>query len=350
MSAAGRRPCDTFECPGGAHSKTAASEQSANATDSHATPGTSALCPLDATLTIEDLHREVAAYRVDVERTAAESAALQAGYNALPDKASAKALALKAKLDASISSHLNKVKLLGDLEAQVAAQVKCIEESLAHVPLDTRSQFIVEVHLLTLHDFPGVCLTLAQARHLCQKDLRYCHPIDTFVKGFRAFLVFRYDVTVSVSLCRRNLRGILRPQKRRNKQRFDDAPGTESSDICFLCLADYHDELILLCDGEGCNNAAHMFCLTPPLLSVRRLYLRPLEMHMSTHMQVPSGNWLCPVCSQLDEVGRAHLPSSHPLCIRHAGFLRFPAQFAKCHTSLREQPVMKPWITARRRY
>jgi hypothetical protein len=62
---------------------------------------------------------------------------------------------------------------------------------------------------------------------------------------------------------------VLRPQKRRYKNRPEAPNEAESSDICFLCLTDYHDELILLCDGEGCSNAAHMFCLTPPLLSVR---------------------------------------------------------------------------------
>ena len=66
----------------------------------------------------------------------------------------------------------------------------------------------------------------------------------------------------------RNLRGILRPQKRRHKHR-EELPPADESDICFLCLADYHDELILLCDGDGCSRAAHMFCLTPPLLTVR---------------------------------------------------------------------------------
>lgn len=103
---------------------------------------------------------------------------------------------------------------------------------------------------------------------------------------------------------------MLRPQKRRNKQRLDASLGEESSDLCCLCLADYHDELILLCDGEGCRNAAHMFCLTPPLLSVRSVCLRGLWSQMSTSLQVPSGNWLCPVCSQLDEVSCAPAPSS----------------------------------------
>ena len=71
----------------------------------------------------------------------------------------------------------------------------------------------------------------------------------------------------------RNLRGILRPQKRRHKHREELPPADESADICFLCLADYHDELILLCDGDGCSRAAHMFCLTPPLLTVRGMRL-----------------------------------------------------------------------------
>ncbi len=104
------------------------------------------------------------------------------------------------------------------------------------------------------------------------------------------------------SLCR-ELRGVLRPQKRRNKHRVGMQPEQESSDICFLCLTDHHDELILLCDGQGCTNAAHMFCLTPPLLSVGLIALSFLLVRETlTCVQVPSGNWLCPVCSQLDEV------------------------------------------------
>jgi hypothetical protein len=83
-----------------------------------------------------------------------------------------------------------------------------------------------------------------------------------------ACIVLRYFTTAVALYLRRELRGVLRPQKRRNKHREHVVP-EESSDICFLCLTDHHDELILLCDGEGCNNAAHMFCLTPPLLSVR---------------------------------------------------------------------------------
>jgi predicted DNA-binding transcriptional regulator AlpA len=138
--------------PGGAHVKTSASaptsEPNAHAAEVQAAPVPAVVCPLDVTLTIEDLRRQVAACQVDVQRGAAESAALHAAYKALSDKASSKALALKTKLDASASFHSNKVKVLAELEAQLAAQDKCIEESLANVPLDTRSQFIVEVRCL----------------------------------------------------------------------------------------------------------------------------------------------------------------------------------------------------------
>ena len=114
-------------------------------------------------------------------------------------------------------------------------------------------------------------------------------------------MLLYFTILVALYWCR-GLRGVLRPQKRRNKHRADVAP-EESSDICFLCLTDHHDELILLCDGDGCNNAAHMFCLTPPLLSVRSTASRPSVCGYAVmRRQVPSGKWLCPVCAQLEEV------------------------------------------------
>ncbi len=46
--------------------------------------------------------------------------------------------------------------------------------------------------------------------------------------------------------------------------------------FCGSCGRGDDDDLILLCDAEGCNAGYHMFCLQPPLVAV------------------PRGEWLCP--------------------------------------------------------
>ena len=47
---------------------------------------------------------------------------------------------------------------------------------------------------------------------------------------------------------------------------------------CTKCGATDREELMVLCDGEGCNTGWHTFCLTPMLSAI------------------PDGNWLCPTC------------------------------------------------------
>jgi PHD-finger/PWWP domain len=47
---------------------------------------------------------------------------------------------------------------------------------------------------------------------------------------------------------------------------------------CAICGGSDHDDAVLLCDGEGCKNEIHMFCLCPPITAV------------------PNGDWLCPAC------------------------------------------------------
>ena len=250
------------------------SEQNVDVAESPLAPAAVGLCPLDVALTIDDLRREVAAFRVMVEQGDAETAVLQASVRALPAKASANAATLKAKLDASLSSHADNVKTLADLESQIAAHSKCIDESLAHVPVDTRSQFLVEVRC-AYASFLGAGASLSRRRAVCASETFGNYAVAMFNCRPRVLLVLLVSWLRPVSLWRRQLRGVLRPQKRRHKHRLEaPPPETESSDICFLCLADYHDELILLCDGEGCSNAAHMFCLTPPLLSVRSVCSR----------------------------------------------------------------------------
>ena len=48
--------------------------------------------------------------------------------------------------------------------------------------------------------------------------------------------------------------------------------------LCMICGNGGDEDMVLLCDGLGCGNECHMFCLRPPLLAV------------------PSGDWLCPCC------------------------------------------------------
>ena len=63
---------------------------------------------------------------------------------------------------------------------------------------------------------------------------------------------------------------------------------------------------------------------------------------IETRAQVPSGNWLCPVCSQLDEVRpqAVHIPA------KFSPSLRPQCSYAAC----RELFVMRRWTTTRRRY
>ena len=74
----------------------------------------------------------------------------------------------------AIEHHLaQRVQRLAELEQEFAHDEGIFQESLdlAHIPLDTRSQFIVEVRIFAcVLRFVG--FTRSQARSLCQKDLR----------------------------------------------------------------------------------------------------------------------------------------------------------------------------------
>jgi PHD-finger len=48
--------------------------------------------------------------------------------------------------------------------------------------------------------------------------------------------------------------------------------------ICSVCGGSEEEDLVLLCDGEGCTNEIHMYCLKPIVTAV------------------PEGDWYCPVC------------------------------------------------------
>lgn len=67
----------------------------------------------------------------------------------------------------------------------------------------------------------------------------------------------------------------------------------------------------------------------------------PREGEIATRVQVPSGNWLCPVCSQLDEVlpQSVHIPAKFPPSLR-----------LQCsNAASRELFVMRRLTTTRRR-
>lgn len=77
----------------------------------------------------------------------------------------------------------------------------------------------------------------------------------------------------------------------------EDMDEAYTDDICCTkCGATDHEELILLCDGEGCNTGWHTFCLTPMLPAI------------------PDGNWLCPTCEWVspEEVVRVVVPPVDP--------------------------------------
>ena len=64
--------------------------------------------------------------------------------------------------------------------------------------------------------------------------------------------------------------------------------------ICSVCGGSEEEDLVLLCDGEGCKNEIHMYCLKPAMTVV------------------PDGDWYCPVCDpsgttyHLDNLLRSH--------------------------------------------
>ena len=57
-----------------------------------------------------------------------------------------------------------------------------------------------------------------------------------------------------------------------------DDLGLEEDDTCQVCGSGDSQDVLLLCDGEGCSAAMHTFCLTPPLV------------------KVPKGEWYCTDC------------------------------------------------------
>jgi hypothetical protein len=57
--------------------------------------------------------------------------------------------------------------------------------------------------------------------------------------------------------------------------------GRSRETVCTLCKSGKYDadtNTILMCDGQGCENAYHLYCLTPQLSST------------------PEGSWFCPPC------------------------------------------------------
>jgi PHD-finger len=64
--------------------------------------------------------------------------------------------------------------------------------------------------------------------------------------------------------------------------------------ICSVCGGNEEEDLVLLCDGKGCTNEIHMYCLKPLVTAV------------------PEGDWYCPMCDvngttvYLDEMLQSH--------------------------------------------
>jgi hypothetical protein len=58
----------------------------------------------------------------------------------------------------------------------------------------------------------------------------------------------------------------------------DESPAVPT--ICAVCGTGEHEDLVLVCDGPGCKNEIHMYCLRPPVLTV------------------PTEDWFCPCCDQ----------------------------------------------------
>ena len=69
--------------------------------------------------------------------------------------------------------------------------------------------------------------------------------------------------------------------------RNNDPCGTISDWCCHVCgrASSTEPNVILLCDGEGCDDAYHLQCLDPPLA------------------EVPEGNWFCPTCERKEPRG-----------------------------------------------
>jgi hypothetical protein len=67
-------------------------------------------------------------------------------------------------------------------------------------------------------------------------------------------------------------------------QRADEVE-VNNADIlgCQACGCGHHEDLLMLCDREGCDKAYHTFCLLPAL------------------DEVPEGRWVCPGCVQAEE-------------------------------------------------
>jgi len=62
---------------------------------------------------------------------------------------------------------------------------------------------------------------------------------------------------------------------------FWETYGRSREIVCTLCKSGKYDEAtntILLCDGPGCENAYHLYCLSPRLT------------------KTPEGSWCCPAC------------------------------------------------------
>lgn len=71
---------------------------------------------------------------------------------------------------------------------------------------------------------------------------------------------------------------------RRKKQKTDDEEEMDVESImCTTCGGGEDEEKMLLCDGKGCENAYHIYCLSIPI------------------SRIPSGDWFCDECIQAQQ-------------------------------------------------
>jgi hypothetical protein len=61
---------------------------------------------------------------------------------------------------------------------------------------------------------------------------------------------------------------------------------------CCICNDNHDEDLILLCDGKGCQNETHLFCLRPPLF------------------KVPENKWFCSECKLINTCSSSNIIST----------------------------------------
>ena len=90
----------------------------------------------------------------------------------------------------------------------------------------------------------------------------------------------------------------------KDKPAIDVEPMEIGVTICSVCGGSEEEDLVLLCDGEGCTNEIHMYCLKPIVTAV------------------PDGDWYCPACDadgstlHLENMLRSHSVQFQSECLK----------------------------------